>query len=168
MSTTTHDAPMGEPITIDSPEFFADPHRFYDRLRREAPVHRVRMPYLGDQDVYLLARYDDCVELTTDRRFRRVVEGAPPLPIPAALRLLATDNMITKDDPDHKRLRRLVSRPFTPRAISLLADRVEEVTAELLDGFTAGQEIDLKGAYPCSPAGRRAGAQRAAGLGRPR
>jgi len=147
MSTTTRDAPMGEPVTIGSPEFFADPHRFYDRLRREAPVHRGRMPYLGDQDVYLLARYDDCVALTTDRRFRRIVEGAPPLPLPASLRLLASDNMIMKDDPEHKRLRRLVSRPFTPKAISLLADRVEEVTGELLDGFTAGQEIDLKSAY---------------------
>lgn len=38
MSTPTRHTPTDEPITIGSPEFVADPHRFYDRIRRETPV----------------------------------------------------------------------------------------------------------------------------------
>ena len=38
------------------------------------------------------------------------------------------------DPPDHTRLRRLVSRAFTPRAVSRIQDRVEDVAEELLDG----------------------------------
>jgi len=45
------------------------------------------------------------------------------------------------------RLRKLVSRPFTPRAIARLGDRVEAVTRELLDGMEPGQRIDLQQAY---------------------
>ena len=96
MNAPTQDTPMG----LDSPEFLADPYPFYDRLRRQTPVYRTRMGYLSDAEVYLLARYQDCVDLTTDHRFRRVVEGAAPLPIPKALRPLSTDSMIMMDDPD--------------------------------------------------------------------
>ena len=141
--TTVHDASSGDPIILDSPEFLADPFPFYDRLRREAPVYRTKLGYLGDTEIYVLSRYTDCVELTTDPRFRRVVEGAPPLPIPESLKLISTDTMIFKDDPEHLRLRKLVSRAFTPRAVARLADRVEAVTNELLDGFTPGATVDL-------------------------
>jgi len=142
MTTKPH-AMQGDPIVLDSPEFLADPFPFYDRLRREAPVYRTTLGYLGDAEIYVLSRYADCVKLTTDHRFRRVVEGAPPLPIPDSLKLISTDTMIFKDDPEHLRLRKLVSRAFTPRAVSRLADRVEVVTTELLDGFESGQTIDL-------------------------
>ena len=142
MTTKPH-AVQGDPIVLDSPKFLADPFPFYDRLRREAPVYRTTLGYLGDAEIYVLSRYADCVELTTDHRFRRVVEGAPPLPIPDSLKLISTDTMIFKDDPEHLRLRKLVSRAFTPRAVSRLADRVEVVTTELLDGFESGQTIDL-------------------------
>jgi len=137
------DTLQGDPIILDSPEFLADPFPFYDRLRREAPVYRTSLSYLGDTDIYVLPRYADCVELTTDPRFRRIVEGAPPLPIPDSLKLISTDTMIFKDDPEHLRLRKLVSKAFTPKAVARLADRAEEVTNELLDGFTRGQTIDL-------------------------
>lgn len=141
--STTQDASSGESIALDSPEFVADPYPTYERLRRDAPVFRTRMAYMGDQDIYLLSRYKDCVDLTTDQRFRRVVEGSEPLPIPKALRFLATDGMIMMDDPEHMRLRKLVSRAFTPGAIARLTDRTEEITNELLDGFNPGQHIDV-------------------------
>jgi cytochrome P450 len=76
-----------------------------------------------------------------------VVEGAAPVPIPEALRPLSTDSMIMMDDPEHLRLRKLVSRAFTPKAIARLTDRVEAVTAGLLSGFTPGQHIDIVNDY---------------------
>ena len=55
--------------------------------------------------------------------------------------------MIMMDDPQHQRLRKLVGRAFTPRAVARLADRVDAVTRELLDGFRTGQRIDVVSEY---------------------
>ncbi|MBW0132696.1 cytochrome P450 family protein [Pseudonocardia abyssalis] len=143
MSTPVHDTPF----VIDGPEFLADPHRHYDRLRREAPVAIGGMSVLPGQQIHFLARYADCVALTTDPRFRRVAPDGTPPALPEALRLLAVDSMILKDDPEHHRLRRLVSRPFTPAAVGRLAERVHAVTGDLLDGFVAGRPVDLQRDY---------------------
>ena len=141
--STTQDASTGASIALDSPEFVADPFPTYERLRRDAPVLRTQLAYMGGQDVYLLSRYKDCVDLTADQRFRRVVEGSEPLPIPQALKFIATDSMILMDDPEHMRLRKLVSRAFTPKATARLADRTEQISRELLEGFSPGQQIDV-------------------------
>jgi len=141
--STTQDAANGASIALDSPEFVADPFPTYERLRRDAPVLRTQLAYMGGQDVYLLSRYKDCVDLTTDQRFRRVVESSEPLPIPKALQFIATDSMILMDDPEHMRLRKLVSRAFTPKATARLADRTEQISRELLEGFSPRQQIDV-------------------------
>ena len=142
---STH--PSAAPVVLDGPEFLADPHAHFDRMRRESPVRIGRMSLFPDQDIHLLSRYDDCVALTTDPRFGRVVPDGTPSPLPAALRLLTTDSMIFTDDPRHHRLRRLVSRPFTPQAVARLGERVREVTARLLDGLVPGRPVDLHQAY---------------------
>jgi cytochrome P450 PksS len=144
---SAQDTSRGESIALDTPEFLADPFPFYSRLRGEAPVYRARMSYAGDAEFYLLARYRDCVDLTTDHRFRRVVEGSEPVPMPKALRFMSTEMMILQDDPAHTRLRKLVSRAFTPRSVARLTDRVEAVTNELLGRFCPGQQIELKDDY---------------------
>jgi len=146
MGTSTQ-AEIRHPITVGGEEFNAGQHRHYDWMRRNAPVYRGKLAFLGDQDVYFVSRYQDCLDMVTDPRIRRVVEEAQPLPLPKSLQLLAEDMMILQDDPAHMRLRKLVSRPFTPRAIARLADRVEAVTRELLSGLEPGQRIDLQQAY---------------------
>ena len=147
MSAPSDERTIAHPITLGSPEFMADQHFYYDWMRRQAPVYRGRMTLLGDQDVYYVSRYRDCLDVVTDPRIQRVVPGAEPLPLPAALRMLTDHAMIYKDDPEHMRLRKLVSRPFTPKAIGRLADRVDTVTRELLDGMESGQRIDLQQDY---------------------
>lgn len=136
--SSAHDAT----IDLQNQEFLADPFPTYERLRREAPVLRTAMAYMAGVDVYFLSRYRDCVDLTTDHRFRRVVDGSEPFPLPKALEFMSTDSMILKDDPEHLRLRKLVNRAFTPKAIARLTDRTEQITRELLDGFSRGQQID--------------------------
>jgi len=51
--------------------------------------------------------------------------------------------MLRIDPPDHTRLRSLVSKAFTPRAVERLAGRVEEITASLLDGLEGRAEFDV-------------------------
>src|SRR5260370_27724747 len=51
--------------------------------------------------------------------------------------------MLGSDPPQHSRLRRLVSRDFTPRRIRDLEPRIREIAKELLDKVEAGGEFDL-------------------------
>lgn len=59
-------------------------------------------------------------------------------------------SMITVDEPDHLRLRKLVSKGFTPRYIEGLRPRIESLANELLDKVQDKGEMDLIGdfAYP--------------------
>ncbi len=147
-TTITH------PITIGSPEFQADPYAHYAWLRENAPVYRGRMTYLGEQDLWLVSRYDDCRELLTDDRFQRSPGGQGPgilAQFPEAvretMRLLTTSSMIYADGPAHRRLRGLVSKPFTPRAIARIGDRVGELAHGLLDRLEPAGQIDLREEY---------------------
>ena len=47
-------------------------------------------------------------------------------------------NMLLKDPPDHTRLRRLVSKAFTARAVEQLRAGIEQIADELLDGIELG------------------------------
>jgi cytochrome P450 len=51
------------------------------------------------------------------------------------------------DPPDHTRLRKLVSKAFTPRAIDRLRPRIEQVAGELLDEMAGQGEADLITAF---------------------
>ncbi len=139
------------PITIGSPEVMRDPYAHYAWLRDNAPVYRGRMTYLGEQDLWLVSRYDDCRELLTDDRFQRSPGGQGPgilAQFPEAvrdtMRLLTTSSMIYADGPAHRRLRGLVAKPFTPRAIARIGDRVGELAHGLLDRLEPAGQIDLR------------------------
>ncbi|WP_433518958.1 cytochrome P450 family protein [Nonomuraea sp. CA-143628] len=54
------------------------------------------------------------------------------------------DHLLTKDGADHRRLRGLINRAFTPARVQGLADRVQEMTDELLDRLPDdGEAVDL-------------------------
>ena len=55
--------------------------------------------------------------------------------------------MLVTDPPAHTRLRRLVSRAFTPRALERLQDRIHSLADELLIGLKANTECDLIAEY---------------------
>lgn len=52
-------------------------------------------------------------------------------------------HLLNIDPPDHTRLRRLVSKAFTPRRVAAFAPRVQELTDRLIDGFAERGEADL-------------------------
>lgn len=61
--------------------------------------------------------------------------------LPKPIRLLA-DNLLTLDDPQHRRLRRLVDTPFRRVSIDALTPQIDAQVARLLDGFAASGETD--------------------------
>ena len=119
----------------------ADPYPVWRRLRDEAPVY-----YNEQHDFYALSRYDDVLNgLVDTETFKSghgiVLEMITPEPyenIPM---------MIMKDPPEHTRLRKLVARAFTPRAISDLERRVGLLCGEFLDTVDGQDEFDYVGAF---------------------
>ncbi len=56
-------------------------------------------------------------------------------------------SLVHVDGPDHHRLRKLVVRAFTPRAVKRLADPTREIAEELIAGFRADGSADLATDY---------------------
>jgi cytochrome P450 len=150
---TTHVALGGDsikhPIDISSPAFIQHKYAYYRWLREEAPVYKGKLSIIS---AYLLSRYDDCVAMLKDPRFvrnRTTVSGGKnrlPIPVPKAIALLA-QSMILEDEPEHRRLRNLVHKAFTPRALARLEGRIERLTHELLDAVESQGTVDLMQAY---------------------
>ena len=123
-------------------------HAYYRWLREEEPVCRAKVSLFKG---YFLSRYDDCVAFVQDPRFLRNRSTATggsrfPFPLPKGIKALAT-SMITEDEPEHRRLRGLVQKAFTARALSNLEKRIESLTHELLDEIEKQDRVDLKRAY---------------------
>jgi len=130
-------------------ELRADPHPFYRALRERDPVHRSRAA-----DGWVLSRYRDIEAVLADRSFsadernlrlwprilrRRLRAG---LPDPYAE---GRGPMLRLDAPDHTRLRTLVNKAFTPRAVERMRPRGAALVDELLDRFRPGDEMELIG-----------------------
>ncbi len=122
------------------PGAVADPYPAFARWRAERPVARPR------ERMYVLSRFADCEAVLASPAFGRPEDGAVGAPGARARARAGGDgpfagSMLRLNPPDHTRLRRLVSRAFTPATVRGLAPRVAALTAELL----AGARDDLAG-----------------------
>jgi cytochrome P450 len=114
----------------------ADPYPVWRRMRDEAPVY-----HNEQHDFYALSRYDDVLDALVDNETFKsghgiVLEMITPEPYENI------EMMIMKDPPEHTRLRKLVARAFTPRAISDLERRVRELCGQFLDTVDGHDEFD--------------------------
>ncbi|MGY1706203.1 cytochrome P450 [Geodermatophilus sp. SYSU D00697] len=134
--------------------FFADPHAVFATLRDERPVVRARTPV--GLPVWLVTRYEDARAALADPRLSkdgaRFAEVLDSSPVPPERRVVfareLTRHMLSSDPPDHTRLRKLVGRAFTVRAIAGLRPRIEQIATDLADAMAAGPaEVDLLDAF---------------------
>jgi cytochrome P450 len=137
-----------EPINLNSQEFNENKYAYYQWMREEAPVCKGKVTVF---DAYLISRYEDCVNILKDprvirNRTRATGGGRMPFPTPKAVRVLL-QSMIFEDEPEHRRLRTLVHKAFTPRSLSKLEERVEAITDELLDKAEKQGKVNLVEAY---------------------
>ena len=134
-------------VEIASPAFKTDPKPLYARLRSEAPVSRVWLP--SGEEAFLVARYHDVSALLKDRRLAKDPANALTAGQRARLRepprMFAplTRNMLSVDDPDHARLRRLVQAAFTPRRVAMLTLRTQAISDALLEQLAGRSHFDL-------------------------
>jgi cytochrome P450 len=113
----------------------ANPPEF-ERCRREQALSRFTLPS-GDC-AWLAVRYDDIKQVLSDPLFSRDLSrpGAPRLA--AGYDPRREDSFLfSMDGPEHARLRRLVTKPFTARNTQLWQPRAEELADELIDQMLA-------------------------------
>ena len=134
---------MSEPLDFDpySDVFFNDPYEVYRRLRDEAPAYR--NDHYG---FWALSRYDDVVTAHRDWKTFTSTQGITidmlTDPDMGALLKQSTGSMIFMDPPDHDRMRALVSRVFTPKAVADLEPMIRGLVRKYLDPLD-GDEMDL-------------------------
>ncbi|PKV88723.1 cytochrome P450 [Streptomyces sp. TLI_146] len=111
--------------------FTRDPYTVYAGLRERGPVHRVRMP--EGADAWLVVGYEAARAALADPRLSKEWRNAAP---DLGVRHIASGTtMLSSDAPAHTRLRKLVTREFTPRRVELLAPRIQRTTDALLDAM---------------------------------
>lgn len=132
----------------------ADPYPAYRALREQDPVH-----YNALMDAWVVTRYQDVTFVLSDPRFsanRRQARNRFAQMVEAqALEerfgpFGRAPTMLTSDPPEHTRLRRLVSKAFTARAVEDLRPRIAEIVAHLLADIRSEGRADLVAslAYP--------------------
>ena len=158
MTTVGSDA-TGE-VTIDlfDPAFLADPYPSYAWLREHSPVHHLGAGY------WLVSRYHDVAHVlkkpaiySSQLGYGGMMQGADTIPggdrdrrralTDSGLGMMMTSFsdlrvLIATDPPDHTRLRRLVSKPFSPRAIWALEPRLQEMCDALVDELLDARDAD--------------------------
>ncbi|MFQ5879288.1 MAG: cytochrome P450 [Dehalococcoidia bacterium] len=127
------------------PQVHANPHPIYHRLRAEEPVHWSEI-----LDAWVLTRYHDVVAVLTDRRFSADRRQAQNRLVQEALKIQEqfrpfdrAATMLNSDPPEHTRLRRLVSRAFTPRMVESRRPHIQEIVDGLLDSLQESGRLDV-------------------------
>jgi cytochrome P450 len=119
------------------PAVIKNPFPYYPLLQREAPVYRV--PKHG---FYVISRYDDALAVLQNWQDFTTTSGPGPAftssPVAAVLQ---------SDPPVHTRLRSIISKAFTPRAVAACEPLIEAYAHECLDRILAQGRADLVEEY---------------------
>ena len=129
------------PVEFDpfSDEYFNDPTEVYRRLRDEAPVY-----YSEKYGFYALSRFADVLAAHRDWEGFSSAHGVDLSTLskdPELIQVLRS--IIMMDPPEHDRLRALVSRVFTSRAVTALEPMIREVMCGFLDPLDGATEFDV-------------------------
>ncbi|MGW1613216.1 cytochrome P450 [Streptomyces sp. NPDC002285] len=129
------------------PAFLADPYPAYAELRARGRVH-----WFEPTNQWLVPHHADVSALLRDRRLGRTYQHrfthedfgrtAPP-PEHEPFHVLNDHGMLDLEPPDHTRIRRLVSKAFTPRTVEQLKPYVQGLAGELVSGLVEAGGGDL-------------------------
>lgn len=134
-------------------EYFDNPYEIYRRMRDEAPVY-----YDEEGDFYALTRHADVAAAFKDYESFSSARGCDLGMVRSGE--VPQKSIIFMDPPDHRHMRSLLNKAFTPRAIQSQSDTVVELVRHYLgkadpDNFDVVQ--DFSGPFPVEVITRMAG-----------
>ncbi|WP_322796586.1 cytochrome P450 [Tepidiforma sp.] len=148
--STTREVPLGVQLTPLNPEYQKDPFSLLDAVREADRV-------IWDEQFgrWIVGRFEDVQAILRDPELLVDPRKANEKSFNAMFRqrMLGDDgepSMLFQDPPNHTRLRGLVSKAFTPRAIERMQPRIEEIAHELCDRVEGQHSFDLMAAF-CQP-----------------
>jgi cytochrome P450 len=135
-------------IDLASQAFARDPYPTYARLREAGPVLRTRLPLVGK--TWAATTYQAASEVLKDdetfvmeaKKLGKTLFGGVLRLLPGTLRVFS-DNMLAHDNPDHRRLRRLVEQAFNRHSVESLRGRIGVLCDGLLAGLAGRETVDL-------------------------
>lgn len=146
--------PNGFELTELNPEFLRDPHPILDRLRQEAPRHIHRHAHFPDAPEGLyLTRMADVRAILSDATYLRDPRATPPGSLarafaPASVMIDGPHgNLLYLDGAQHRRVRSVMSRAFTPRAVIAKRAEIEALASGMLASLAAQPETDFIAGY---------------------
>lgn len=136
------------PMRLSSAEFNRNPHSHFAWMRRNQPIYKAQIQLR--KPAYLITRYADVEALLTDnerliknvRSANQSASGGGGMWLPKAFRPLL-HNMLNTDEPEHRRLRSLVHKAFSPRMIRQLEPRIITIAETLIAQARMQPEPDL-------------------------
>ncbi|MBJ7462785.1 MAG: cytochrome P450 [Mycolicibacterium sp.] len=138
-----------------SDEYFNNPFEIYRRMRTEAPLY-----YCPDRDFYALTRHEDVSAALKDHEAFSSSRGCD-------LAMVQADeppqkSIIFMDPPDHRHMRSLLNKAFTPRAVQAQRDTIVEQIDHYL-GLITSDDFDIvqdfSGPFPVEVITRMAGVE---------
>ena len=142
---------MHERFDVSDPSFIADPYPVLNELRESTPIF-----WNEASGQWVITRFADIHETLRDRRLGRSyshryshAELGRPDPDPRWQRFHQHErwSLLCLEPPDHTRLRRLVSKVFTPKAVAAMRPEIEGYSRRLLDECRERDTFDLIGDY---------------------
>jgi cytochrome P450 len=153
MNNSDQTLPKKAILDVFSGESDENPFPIFAQMRTMGSVIPIPSPIGGiDGQTWIVTRMEEAMQVLKDYAHFTVeggsIEGnidirqndADPSAPPT---FLNAKSMLSVDDPDHRRLRRLVSKVFTPKYMESLRPRVQEIADELLDQAQDKGEMDL-------------------------
>ncbi len=147
---------MTKPKLVFNPvaqDYFDNPYEIYERMRDEAPIY-----YDEEEDFYALTRHADVAAAFKDHESFSSARGCDLSMVRSGE--VPQKSIIFMDPPDHRHMRSLLNKAFTPRAIQAQRETVIELVEHYLgkadpDNFDVVQ--DFSGPFPVEVITRMAG-----------
>jgi cytochrome P450 family 142 subfamily A polypeptide 1 len=131
MTATETDLTAGRVIDFNDPRVYDDPWELYRWLRDEAPIYRDEA-----NDLYVVSRHEDVSHVSRKNELYCAKFGVRPV--------IAGDmSIITLDEPEHTRQRRLINKGFTPKRVRELIPHMRELSNQIIDEIAERGEIDF-------------------------
>ena len=138
-----------------SGEFRRNSHEIFARMRMEAPIIK-EIGLDGETPIWFVTRYAAAQQVLMDDKhfvrdprlaltpeeFDRILGKPDPL-----LDRMMNNNMLNRDGEDHRRLRSIVSKAFTPKVIQSMRPRIENIAENLLDKVYSNDRMELVSDY---------------------